>query len=257
MTWGFKQFNNWAERHLKLDLHSYKEKQLQRRINTIMTRSGAVSLREYSELITQDAVIKQDFFDYITINVTDFFRNENLFDEFEKLLIEELHPEFGRLKIWSAACSIGSEPYSLAIIMENQRIPLDGKILATDIDDKILERAREGIYNENELKNLSNQMMNQYFVKEGKKYHLKPKIKDYVRFSKHDLLLDPYERNVHVIVCRNVMIYFKEEAKNEIYRKFSESLVTGGVIFTGATESIHDPGQYGLEKAGSFMYRKI
>lgn len=257
MTWDFKQFNNWAERHLKLDLHSYKEKQLQRRINTIMTRSGAVSLREYSELITGDAVIRQDFFDYITINVTDFFRNENLFDEFEKLLIEELHPTFGPLKIWSAACSIGSEPYSLAIIMDKQRIPVEGKIIATDIDDKILERAREGIYNENELKNLSDEMMTQYFTKDGRDYHLKPAIKNYVRFSKHDLLLDTYEKNIHVIVCRNVMIYFKEEAKNEIYRKFSESLVTGGVLFTGATESIHDPAQYGLEKAGSFMYRKI
>lgn len=257
MTWNFEQFYNWAERTLNLDLHSYKEKQLQRRINTIMTRSGAASLREYSGLIVENPDIKQDFFDYITINVTDFFRNENLFDEFEKLLIEELHPEFGQLKIWSAACSIGSEPYSLAIIMENQRIPLKEKIIATDIDDKILERAREGIYNENELKNVSDQMITQYFTKEGKKYHLKPIIKDYVRFSKHDLLLDPYEKNIHVIVCRNVMIYFKEEAKSEIYRKFSESLVTGGVLFTGATESIHDPGQYGLEKAGSFMYRKM
>lgn len=257
MTWDFKQFYNWAERHLKLDLHSYKEKQLQRRINTIMTRSGAASLREYSELIIQDPVVKQDFFDYITINVTDFFRNENLFDEFEKLLVDELYPEFGPLKIWSAACSIGSEPYSLAIIMENQGIPVSGKILATDIDDKILERAREGIYNENELKNLSDQMMTQYFIKDGNDYHLKPVIKNYVRFSKHDLLLDPYEKNIHVIVCRNVMIYFKEEAKNEIYHKFSESLVTGGVLFTGATESIHNPDQYGLEKAGSFMYRKV
>lgn len=256
MAWDFEQFYNWVEKNLKLDLHSYKEKQLQRRINTIMQRSGAASLQEYSDLITRDSTVRQDFFDYITINVTDFFRNENLFEEFEKILIEELYPEFGSLKIWSAACSIGSEPYSLAMIMENKKIPLSGKILATDIDDKVLERAREGIYTANEIKNLPKQMKNQYSTKKRNTYHLKPVIKDSVRFSKHDLLVDRYEKNIHVIVCRNVMIYFKEGAKSEIYHKFSESLVTGGVLFTGATESIHDPNQYGLEKVGSFMYKK-
>lgn len=257
MGWDFNQFNDWAKRSLNLDLYSYKEKQLQRRINTIMKRSGAVSLKEYSSLLLKDPIVLQDFLDYITINVTDFFRNERLFAEFEKLIVEDLHPTFGRLKIWSAACSIGSEPYSLAIIMKNRRIALEGKILATDVDEKILERAREGIYKETELKNVPAEMAKQYFTKEDKEYHLKAVIKDQVRFKQHDLLLDRYEKNIHVIVCRNVMIYFKEEAKNKIYRKFSESLVSGGVLFTGATESIHEPEQYGLEKAGSFIYRKI
>lgn len=257
MTWGFTQFYNWAEKNLTLDLHSYKEKQLQRRINTIMNRSGAATLKEYSQLLMTDEEKLESFLDYITINVTDFFRNENLFNKFEEVLIEDLVPEFEKVKIWSAACSIGSEPYSLAIIMKNNQLTLDGKIIASDIDEKILDRAIAGIYSEAELKNLSAENKAKYFTKTKNEYQIDSSIQQMVHFKRHDLLLDPYPKNLHAIVCRNVMIYFKEEAKNEIYRKFSDSLVTGGVIFTGATESIHQPEQFNLEKVGAFIYRKM
>lgn len=257
MTWQFTQFYEWAEKHLTLDLHSYKEKQLQRRITTIMNRSGVSSLKDYSELLEKDENVLEGFLDYITINVTDFFRNENLFDKFEDVLKEELIPKFGPVKIWSAACSIGSEPYSLAIIMKNNQLPLSGKIIASDIDEKILERAIAGSYKEVELKNLSADNKRKYFTKIDKEYQIDSSIQEMVDFKRHDLLLDPYPKNLHAIVCRNVMIYFKEEAKNEIYRKFSESLETGGVIFTGATESIHQPEKFGLEKVGAFIYRKM
>lgn len=257
MTWGFTEFYNWAEDHLTLDLHSYKEKQLQRRINTIMNRSGAASLKEYSQLLLTEEEVLEDFLDYITINVTDFFRNENLFNKFEDVLINDLVPKFEQVRIWSAACSIGSEPYSLGIIMKNNQLPLADKIIASDIDEKILERATAGIYSEAELKNLSAKNKAKYFTKVKDKYQIHSSIQEMVDFKRHDLLLDPYPKNLHAIVCRNVMIYFKEEAKDEIYRKFSDSLETGGVIFTGATESIHQPEQFGLEKVGAFIYQKV
>lgn len=257
MTWKFEEFYEWANDYFNIDLHAYKENQLQRRINTIMERSGATTLDNYSELLEKDSTIRQRFIDYITINVTDFFRNEDLFKEFGRILIDELHPTFGPLKIWSAACSIGSEPYSLAIIAKENNVELLHKILATDIDDKVLERAREAVYSDYDLKNLSKDMIRKYFIQHEKKYELRPDIKQLVNFQKHDLLLDQYQRGFHAIVCRNVTIYFKEEAKDKIYQDFSDSLVTGGVLFTGATETIYRPQEFGLEKIGSFMYRKL
>lgn len=256
MSWEFTQFYEWAEKNLTLDLYSYKEKQLQRRINTIMKRTGLYSLKDYAELLLTDEKVLESFLDYITINVTDFFRNENLFDQFEEVLKSELIPEFKKVKIWSAACSIGSEPYSLGMIMRNNQLALEGKIIASDIDEKILERARKGLYQESELKNLPSNYKKKYFTKKDKQYQINASIQEMVKFNKHDLLRDPYPKELHAIVCRNVMIYFKEDAKNEIYQKFSESLVMGGVIFTGATESIHRPEKYGLEKVGAFIYQK-
>lgn len=256
MTWGFTEFYEWADKNLSLDLYSYKEKQLQRRINTIMNRSGVSSLEDYSILLMNDEKIMEKFLDYITINVTDFFRNENLFNQFETVLKEKLIPEFGKVKIWSAACSIGSEPYSLGIIIKNNELALKDKIIASDIDEKILKRAKKGLYRETELKNLPSEYKNKYFKKIGKDYQINSLIQDMVQFKKHDLLQDPYPKNLHAIVCRNVMIYFKEEAKNEIYSRFSKSLEPSGVIFTGATESIHKPEQFNLEKIGAFIYQK-
>lgn len=257
MTWEFEDFYGWANRYLALNLDAYKETQLQRRIHTVMKKAGATSLEMYSELLEEDLEIRQDFLDYITINVTDFFRNPELFNEFEKILQKDLYPTFGELKIWSAACSIGSEPYSLAMMMQKHQMKLKGKILATDIDEKVLIRARAGLYQEHELKNVEDDVRQKYFKPEGKEYVIAPAIKQMVDFKKHNLLADPFKKQYHAIICRNVIIYFKKEVKENLYKKFSESLISGGILFTGATETIYKPETYGLEKIGKFLYRKL
>lgn len=256
MTREFEAFYAWADQSLDLNLAAYKEQQLQRRIYTVMGQAGATSLKQYSTLIEQDGDVRQRFLDYITINVTDFFRNPDLFNEFEEVLLGDLASKFSKLKIWSAACSIGSEPYSLAMVAQKNNLQIDGKILATDIDDKVLARAREGIYKAYELKNIDTDVIKNYFKEEDKNFMLNASIKQMVHFHKHDLLMDPFQKNFHAIVCRNVIIYFKKEVKEMLYRKFSESLVPGGVLFTGATETIYKPEVYGLEKIGKFIYQK-
>lgn len=257
MTSEFDNFYDWAQRHLALDLDAYKQKQLQRRIYTIMKKSEATSLKTYSELLETDACIRQDFLDYITINVTDFFRNPDLFNEFEQVLLNELAPNFKKIKMWSAACSIGSEPYFLALLMRKHRLYSQGKILATDIDEKVLKRAQAGIYRKHELKNVDDNIRRKYFKQKGKDFIITPVIKNMVNFQKHNLLNDPFKKSYHAIICRNVIIYFKKEVKETLYHKFSDSLVTGGILFTGATEAIYKPEKYGLEKIGKFIYRKI
>ncbi|TVP89667.1 CheR family methyltransferase, partial [Alkalibacterium sp.] len=123
-TLNYDYFYNWVQANLNIRLDAYKEKQLNRRIQTVMRQSGALTLEEYSGLIHQDESVKKQFLDYITINVTEFFRNKDLFEKFEELLITDLSKKFDSISIWSAACSIGAEPYSLAMIIDRHSLPL-------------------------------------------------------------------------------------------------------------------------------------
>lgn len=257
MKLDFDYFYTWAMDKLNLDLQSYKQRQLQRRISTVMKTAGAQNLYQYSKLIEEDEEVKKAFLDYITINVSEFFRNKDIFKEFESVVVNRLSKKFNSLKIWSAACSIGAEPYSLAIILDKNGIRPRQKILATDIDDGILERAREAVYKEHEVRNVDKKTLDEYFRQKDKLYHLEPRIKNMVQFKKHDLILDDYEQGFHAIICRNVVIYFKKETKDMIYKKIADSLVTGGVLFTGATESIYNPKSFGLKKISTFIYEKV
>lgn len=256
MKLNYDFFYQWTNQHLQLHLDGYKQKQLQRRIATSMRNVGISTLEDYAKAIETDPVIKQKFLDYITINVTDFFRNKDIFEEFEEQLIHELLPKFSTLKIWSAACSTGAEAYSIAMILEKHQVKLKDKILATDIDQTILEKAKMGIYDNHELKNVEYTLREKYFLERNGQYQINNTIKNAVDFRRHDLIADSYPKNYHVIVCRNVMIYFNNDVKESIYQRISESLVPGGLYFSGATETIYNPSQYGLTKVASFIYRK-
>ncbi|NFN86325.1 protein-glutamate O-methyltransferase CheR [Clostridium sporogenes] len=251
-------FEEWVLKDFGINLKAYKQNQLQRRILSLMSRVGANSVEEYINLLKKDKDQRIKFLDFITINVSEFFRNPEIFDELEKKIkIELLNNTSGSLKIWSAACSIGAEPYSLSIIMDEISPNKKHKIIATDLDMTILQRAKEGIYAQAEIKNVKRERLEKYFTKEGEKYKIKSFIKNVVTFKKHDLILDNYEKDFDLIVCRNVVIYFNQDIKDNIYKKFSESLKKGGLLFVGATESIYNYKDYGFEKVSTFIYRKI
>lgn len=251
-------FEEWVLKDFGINLKAYKQNQLQRRILSLMSRVGVNSVEEYIDLLKKDKDQRIKFLDFITINVSEFFRNPEIFDELEKKIkIELLNNTSGPLKIWSAACSIGAEPYSLSIIMDEISPNKKHKIIATDLDMTILQRAKEGIYAQAEIKNVKKERLEKYFTKEGEKYKIKSSIKNVVTFKKHDLILDNYEKDFDLIVCRNVVIYFNQDIKDNIYKKFSESLKKGGLLFVGATESIYNYKDYGFEKVSTFIYRKI
>ncbi|AVQ44434.1 chemotaxis protein CheR [Clostridium sporogenes] len=251
-------FEEWVLKDFGINLKAYKQNQLQRRILSLMSRVGVNSVEEYINLLKKDKDQRIKFLDFITINVSEFFRNPEIFDELEKKIkVELLNNTSGSLKIWSAACSIGAEPYSLSIIMDEISPNKKHKIIATDLDMTILQRAKEGIYAQAEIKNVKKERLEKYFTKEGEKYKIKSSIKNVVTFKKHDLILDNYEKDFDLIVCRNVVIYFNQDIKDNIYKKFSESLKKGGLLFVGATESIYNYKDYGFEKVSTFIYRKI
>ncbi len=256
MSLNFEFFNQWVEQKLGIELNAYKERQMQRRIANIMDTAGEKTLEGYAKLLEKDNVARQEFLSHITINVTEFYRNKDLFETFEKqvLKLNETNP---RLKIWSAACSIGAEPYTLSMILKNNQLK-QAKIVATDIDTHCLKRAKAGVYKESEIKNISSKDLSQHFTTtDNKEYQVKEHLKTPIVFKRHDLLKDRYEDKCHVIVCRNVTIYFKNEARDEVYQKFSEVLEPGGILFTGATETINFSEKFGLKKIDSFIYQKM
>jgi chemotaxis protein methyltransferase CheR len=249
-------FQQWVLKEYKIDLSAYKSNQLHRRILSLMARVGVNSVEEYISLLKKDPAQKQKFLDFITINVTEFFRNPEIFSEFSIKIKSEL-PYSSGLKIWSAACSVGAEPYSLAMIMDDLYSRANHKILATDIDSTILQKAKEGEYVYSEIKNVPSGFLDKYFAVKGDKYYIESGIKKMVEFKKHDLILDSYEKDFDLIVCRNVVIYFNGDIKDKIYKKFSASLKKGGLLFVGATESIYNYKEYGFEKSSTFVYKKI
>lgn len=252
----FTEFHNWIYREFNINLNAYKQEQLNRRIGSLMSRIDIKSLEDYKKLLRSDNKERQRFLDFITINVTEFFRNPELFKELEKALKSYLLNN-NKLKVWSAACSIGCEPYSIAMML-NEINPMGrNNIVATDIDSTILKRASLGEYVQAEMKNIDEDYRKKYFKLEKDKYIINNNIKSMVTFKKHDLILDNYEKDFDLIVCRNVIIYFKNDVKKEIFKNFSNSLKKGGLLFVGATESIYNYKEYGLEKVSTFIYKRV
>jgi chemotaxis protein methyltransferase CheR len=241
----------------KIDLNAYKEKQMKRRIDTLITKNQATSYDQYVAMIKRDKDKFEQFVNFLTINVSEFYRNPDQWQLMDKQVIPELVKKFGtNLKIWSAACSTGDEPYSLVMAL-SKHIPLNQiHIVATDIDKQVIAKAKVGLYSEKSIAAVPDDLKRKYFTKLGASYKISDDIKRQVEFKEHNLLKDTYPKGCHLIVCRNVLIYFTEEAKEEVYRKFNESLVNNGVLFIGSTEQIMNYKEMGYTRKSSFFFEK-
>ncbi|AZB43337.1 protein-glutamate O-methyltransferase CheR [Bacillus sp. FJAT-42376] len=239
----------------RIDLSLYKEAQMKRRLTSLYEKKGFASFSQYFQAIKKEDSLLLEFLDRMTINVSEFYRNGKRWETLEKTILPELALKTGRLKIWSAACSTGEEPYTLAMISKNLGVS-SPMITATDLDENVLARAKLGLYAERSLKEVPVTSKNRFFTSNGDAFEVKEEIKKMVQFKKHNLLSDPYENQLDLIVCRNVLIYFTEEAKEIIYQKFSQALKKDGYLFVGSTEQIFHPDRYGFESAEPFFYRK-
>ncbi|MDF9409324.1 protein-glutamate O-methyltransferase CheR [Pelotomaculum isophthalicicum JI] len=251
----FSLFKDRIRSNFKLDLNAYKENQLKRRLDSLMTKQK-INNGDYAgffKLLNSDRKAYTDFLDTVTINVSEFFRDKSMFSVLEEKVMPMLL-EKGALKVWSAACSNGAEPYSIAIILHelspNRRHQIEG----TDLDRNILQAAADACYNQDQVRNVSGPRLDKYFRKEGNMYYLHDNIKNMVNLRQHDLLLDQYGQSYDLIACRNVMIYFTREAQDVLNNKFVKALKPGGVLFIGASEMIFNYKELGLEKIASCYY---
>ncbi len=255
----YEQFKTQIYTLTHIDLNAYKERQMKRRIDALITKNKYDGYASYVKAIRTDKALFEEFVNYLTINVSEFFRNPELWVRLEKEIFPEMIKKSGgRLKIWSAACSTGDEPYSLVMTL-SRFMPLDKiKIIATDIDNQVLEKAQVGLYNFKSVAAVPADLKEKYFTKVGEKnYQISDSIKKCVEFRKHNLLKDPYPQDLDMIVCRNVVIYFTDEAKNEIYKKFHSSLKDDGILFVGSTEQIMTAKEIGFASLKTFFYKKV
>ena len=252
----WEEFKAKLKRKTEIDLDLYKAPQMQRRIMNLARRNGYDKYSAYFDKVVQDKDDFAAFIEYLTINVSEFFRTPDKFAKLETDVIPELMKRSSRLNIWSAGCSIGAEPYSLAMILNDMTPNTRHRILATDLDIEILGKAKAGVYNENELKAMSEARKSKYFTRQGDKYAVSPDIKQRIEFKRHNLLKDPFETCFDFILCRNVVIYFTEEAKDQLYANFFKALKPGGILFVGATEAILNFRKLGYTSYQPFFYQK-
>ncbi|CAI6075014.1 CheR family methyltransferase [Cohnella sp. JJ-181] len=252
----FAQFVNKLRSRTGIDLLQYKEDQMRRRLATFRDRRGYRTFCELYEGMVRDAELYEEFLDRMTINVSEFYRNARRWEVLAQKIVPELTATRGKLRCWSAACSTGDEPYTLSIVLSGLLRRHEYEVLATDIDKGALERAREGVYGAASVREVPKPILDRHFKARGDTYAVSEEIKRSVAFKQHNLLADPYENGFDLIVCRNVLIYFTDEAKDSVFRSFSKSLSQGGYLFIGGTEQVFQPDRYGLETADAFFYRK-
>jgi len=234
--------------------------------NRLLKRMGDLGIKNYRDYfyhVKYDTSLRelQELMNLVTTNETSFFRNEpqllSFSDEVLPLLIEEKSQasRTRSLRVWSAGCSTGEEPYTLAIMMMVKLGALPGwkiEVIANDISEKVLMKARQGEYNGITMRNVKPSVRDRFFDRVGELYRVKPEIKAVVKFS-HINLNEPRQMSMHsgfdAIFCRNVMIYFSDEVKRRIVRGFYNSLLPGGYLYIGHSETLH-----GVSKAFRLVY---
>ena len=250
-----------------IDLRLYKEAQMLRRLYNLVERAGCVTFREYGKQLERDPAELQVLLDRITINVSELFRNADKWKELQEQILPSLLRSRPSLKLWSAGCSNGAEPYSLMILLDLLKPNQPHTIHATDLDQNILKRAREGRFTQNEIALIDAEKSEPYFSPVNSPsltfrydasplYEIKPRFRERVQFRCQNLLADEFESDYDLILCRNVVIYFTDEAKEHLYKRFFEALAPGGYLFVGGTERIFHYGRIGFEMPLPFFYRK-
>lgn len=239
-----------------LDLKFYKQNQMQRRILSFMTSHGYPTFPEFFKALNNDQILYDAFFKHLTINVSQFFRDANQWKTLRESIIPPLLQGKNPLKLWSAGCSSGQEPYSLAMTLMEHFPSAKFTVLGTDIDVNVLKQAKEGLYKQNDFASTPPEFLQKYFTPSDKGYQIKESVKQLITFQHQNLLTDRFQTGLDFIACRNVVIYFTDEAKEMLYTKFTDALKSGGILFTGSTEHLFGMKHLGLKAVSSFFYRK-
>lgn len=206
------------------------------------------NLRGYDELLymvkySPNGRELDRLFDAITTNETYFFREPQQFDVLMDVLVPKLTAGKGSIKVWSAACSSGEEPYTVSILMKEKTKGIRTEIIGTDLSHRALESAQNGLYTSYSVRNVPPPYMSKYFRQRGQDYALDPFIKSTVRFKSANLMDDRRGlefSNFDVVFCRNVLIYFDDRAKKKVSSLLYDSLKPGGYLIIGSSESLHN-----------------
>ena len=241
-----------------MDLDQYMSNQMRRRLQSHIECTHHTSVGSFCHDLRENPSMVQELKDFLTINVSEFFRDEIQFTYLKRVVLPDLLRKNESLRIWSAGCSNGAEIYSIAMMLSDIYPLTTQELLATDIDDSILALAKAGgPYASRHVKNIEKWRAQKYFTTSQNQYWIADRIRDKVRFEKHDLIKDTYEQGFDLIVCRNVVIYFTVDTKQKLNLRFHQSLKEGGVLFVGGSELIVDFREVGFEPLQTSFYRKV
>ncbi len=245
----FSQLAAYIKSNYGIDLKEEKRAMVEGRLNNLLIQSKISSFSEYFKHVLSDktgnAVIA--LVNKLTTNHTYFMREADHFFYFRDKVLPDLKKNVKNkdLRIWSAGCSTGEEPYTIAFILDEffgrEKAIWDTKVLATDISSGVLGNAAKGIYSSESVERVPAQWLTSYFRKIESGYEIVDKIKNEVVFRKFNLMdkTFPFKKKFHIIFCRNVMIYFDKQTKAELVKKFYEQMEDGGYLFIGHSESIY------------------
>ena len=221
------------------------EKRLSRRVRNHHLKD----FRDYYRLIRYDKRADEELtaiMDLLTVNETYFFREQNQLRAFSEEILEELwtvNRDRKTLRVWSAGCSTGEEPYTIAMLI-NERGHFSGwdiEIHGSDINQRVLQTARRGVYRRNSFRTIEPYFMSKYFVEEDGSFRIRDSARKHVNFSYLNLL-DPFKSRflgrMDVIFCRNVLIYFDNSSRRRVIENFHDRLVDGGYLLLGHAESL-------------------
>lgn len=251
----FKSLRDYVYKLCGIFIADNRKYLLENRLANRLKELNLKSFGEYYYFLQYDPGRQNEInrlFEVITTNETSFFRNPPQLNVFQEQVLKDVldtQKAKGekRLRIWSAGCSTGEEPYTLSIIIDDSlgadMASWDIKITANDLSEKVLVSARKGVYGEYALRTTPDEVKDKYFDKEGDQFKVKPGIKRSVSYGQINLSdrmqLKRVERS-HIVFCRNVIIYFDDEMKKKVINAFYDNLLPGGYLLIGHSESLHN-----------------
>ncbi|WP_396612947.1 CheR family methyltransferase [Haloferax sp. S1W] len=244
---SFDSLLSYVENSLHFQTSSYNDAYLDRRISARMRRRRVDDYDEYHELLQEDDEEQQELLDALSVNVTSFFRNPEVWEALRDVL-RQLSKRGGRrdpIRIWSAACSDGREAYSIGMLahdddqIDERRIEITG----TDIKREILRAARAGEYRASETNDVAEQLepighWERYVERDDDVFRVSDAVTDMVEFRRHDLIRQDPPGTFDLVVCRNLFIYINSESKRAVFETLGSALQTGGYLTIGMTETI-------------------
>jgi chemotaxis protein methyltransferase CheR len=239
-----------------IDLSQYKRPQMERRLRSFFARKGIDLLTDCLDALRKDKTELDALLDRVTINVSQLWRHPEQWVRLERDVLPELAAA-GQVRAWSAGCSYGAEATTLAAIchtaIPNARVTITG----TDIDKRMIERARAGVFSADDARGVDIKVMERAFERVPEGWRAKDALRRMMSFEIGDLLrLRPQSASQDLIMCRNTVIYFAEPIRDELHGRLAQALRPGGYLVVGATERVSKPADLGLQMAHPFIYRK-
>lgn len=239
---GFAYLVNTIHSKTGLDVSYYRDNFMKRRIKLKMSEKKIKSFDEYASKIKTSKDDLEELMDFITVNYTRFYRDNDVFDHYNDIIMPELYRRKNIIRILSAGCSTGEEPYTLAILAkeytEKNNIKKQLSIHALDVDQNVLDKAIKGKYTKDSVQSLDKKLLAKYFETDGRIFSVNDEIKKMVRYGIHDITRPMPQRHYDIVFCRNVFIYFNNEAKIQILENFYNALNKEGYLVIGKTEML-------------------